>query len=62
MAKNMIGIFHEKCSVKLQKETKNILNFSGDHNVSDNVHEISTNALEAQTCNIHAIFITICCY
>ena len=24
-------------------------------------HEISTNAMDAQTCNIHAIFITICC-
>ena len=37
-AKNIICIFHEKCSVKLQLKTiKKLLNVSGDHKVSNNV-------------------------
>ena len=39
-----------------------MLNVSGDHNVSNNIfYDISINAMEAPTCNIPAIFITICC-
>ena len=39
-----------------------MLNVSVDQNVSNNIfYEISIYAMEAPTCNIHAIFITICC-
>ena len=51
----------KKAQLSYNKRPKNLFNVSGDHNVRKKVHEISTNAMEAQTCNIHSIFITICC-
>ena len=35
-AESIIGIFYKKCSVKLQYETKNLLNVSSDHKCSNN--------------------------
>ena len=33
----MIGIFHENAQLSDNKRQKNLLNVSGDHNVSNNV-------------------------
>ena len=53
MAKNIIGIFHEKCSVKLHKRQNNLFNVSGDHNVNNNVSMKSVQMLWEHQ---HAIF------
>ena len=51
----------KNAQLSYNKRPKNLLNVSGDHNVRKKVQEISTNAMETPTCNIHSIFITICC-